>query len=71
MERNRFLVLAFVAFGCMLASFVALGFGRLAFGFRTAQLLAAPFGLVALALVVVLFASSAWTTFVSGVEDSD
>ena len=60
-----------MAFGCVLASFVTLGFGRLAFGFRTAQLLAAPFGLVALALVVVLFASSAWTTFVSGVEDSD
>jgi hypothetical protein len=62
MDRNRFVVLSLVAFGLVLASFMTLGFGRLVFGFRTAQLLAAPFGLTALALVVVLFTSAVWTT---------
>ena len=61
MDRNRFVMLSFVAFGCVLASFVTLGFGRIALGYRTAQVLAAPFGLVAFALVVVLFAVSVRT----------
>lgn len=61
MERNRFVVLAFVAFGCVLASFVTLGFGRLLVGYRTGLVLAAPFGLLAFVLVVVLFATSVWT----------
>jgi len=55
MERNRFVVLALIAFGCVLASFTTLGFGRLLVGYRTGLLLAAPFGLLAFVLVVVLF----------------
>lgn len=61
MDRNRFVLLSFVAFGCVLASFVTLGFGRIALGYRTAQVLAAPFGLVAFGLVVFLFAVSVRT----------
>ena len=71
MDRNRFVVLSFVAFGCVLASFVALGFGRLLFGYRTAQVLAAPFGLVAFALVLVLFGSAVRTTLFGGDDDTD
>ncbi|MFC6953251.1 hypothetical protein [Halorubellus litoreus] len=69
MDRNRFVMLSFVAFGCVLASFVTLGFGRIALGYRTAQVLAAPFGLVAFALVVVLFAVSL-RTVVLGDDDA-
>ncbi|WP_323676504.1 hypothetical protein [Halorubellus sp. PRR65] len=69
MDRNRFVSLSFVAFGCVLASFVTLGFGRLALGYRTAQLLAAPFGLVAFVLVVVLFAVSL-RTVLFGTDDA-
>ena len=58
MDRNRFVSLSLVAFGCVLASFVTLGLSRIALGYRTAQVLAAPFGLVAFALVVVLFAAA-------------
>lgn len=65
MDRNRFVVLSLVAFGCVLASFVTLGIGRIALGYRTAQLLAAPFGMVAFALVVVLF-GAAVVEFVRG-----
>jgi len=68
MDRNRFVGLSLVAFGCVFASFVALGFGRLALGYRTAQVLAAPFGLVAFALVVYLFVAALWQTVV-GVDD--
>lgn len=69
MDRNRFVLLSFVAFGCVLASFVTLGVGRIALGYRTAQVLAAPFGLVAFALVVVLFAVSV-RTMVFGDDDT-
>ncbi|WP_227131200.1 hypothetical protein [Halorubellus salinus] len=61
MDRNRFVLLSFVAFGCVLASFVTLGVGRIALGYRTAQVLAAPFGLVAFVLVLFLFAVSVRT----------
>lgn len=68
MDRDRFVSLSLLAFGCVLASFVTLGFGRLALGYRTAKLLAAPFGLVAFALVVVLFAASVWTMLTGGID---
>jgi hypothetical protein len=70
MDRNRFVGLSLVAFGCVFASFVTLGFGRLAVGYRTAQLLAAPFGLVAFALVVFLFGAALWRTVLGGDESS-
>lgn len=71
MERNRFVVLALVAFGCVLASFTTLGFGRLLVGYRTGLLLAAPFGLLAFVLVVVLFGVSVWTVLTDGFPDSE
>jgi|GEM_PF-988473 membrane protein implicated in regulation of membrane protease activity len=71
MERNRFVVLALIAFGCVLASFTTLGFGRLLVGYRTGLLLAAPFGLLAFVLVVVLFAISVWTVLTGGLQASD
>lgn len=70
MDRNRFVGLSLVAFGCVLASFVTLGFGRLALGYRTAQVLAAPFGLVAFALVVLLFGAALWQAVVGGDDPS-
>jgi hypothetical protein len=60
MDRDRFVLAAFAAFGCVLASFVTLGFGRLLVGYRTALLLAAPFGLLAFTLVLALTALSVW-----------
>lgn len=71
MERNRFVVLALVAFGCVLASFTTLGFGRLLVGYRTGLLLAAPFGLVAFVIVVALFAISVWTVLTDGFPGSE
>jgi hypothetical protein len=68
MDRNRFVWLSLVAFGCVFASFVTLGFGRLALGYRTAQVLAAPFGLAAFALVVFLFGAAVWQTVVGADE---
>lgn len=50
MNRDTFVALSLVAFALILGSFVALGFGRLVLPFRTAQLLAAPLGLLAFAL---------------------
>lgn len=71
MDRNRFVSLSLVAFGCVLASFVTLGFGRLLVGYRTGLLLAAPFGLVAFGLVVVLFATAVWTMLTGGIDAPD
>ena len=71
MDRDRFVSLSFVAFGCVLASFVTLGFSRLVVGYRTAMLLAAPFGLVAFVLVVVLFASAVRTVLTGGIDAPD
>jgi hypothetical protein len=70
MDRNRFVGLSLVAFGCVFASFIALGLGRLAVGYRTAQLLAAPFGLVAFALVAFLFLAALWQTVTSVGNDA-
>lgn len=55
MDRNRFVSLALFAFGLVIASFFVLGFSRLVFSFRTAQLFAAPIGLAGFALTVYLF----------------
>jgi hypothetical protein len=41
--------------GLTVLSFLVLGFGRLLFGYRTAVVLAAPFGLTAFLLAVALF----------------
>lgn len=71
MDRDRFVTLAFVAFGCVLASFVTLGFSRLVVGYRTGMLLAAPFGVVAFLLVVVLFATAVWTVLTGGIDATD
>lgn len=55
MDRDRYVTLALAAFGLAVVSFVVLGIGRSVLGYHTAQLLSAPFGLTAFALVVVLF----------------
>jgi hypothetical protein len=70
MDRNRFVGLSLVAFGCVFASFVVLGFGRLAVGYRTAQVFAAPFGLAAFALLVFLFGAALSQT-VLGSDEPD
>ncbi len=51
---RRAVVLGLVAFGLAVLSFLVLGFGRLALGYRTAAVLAAPFALVAFLLAVAL-----------------
>lgn len=75
MHRDRFVTLSFVAFGFVVASFVTLGISRLIVGYRTGLLLAAPFGLIGLGLVVVLFSVSVWTIFrretTGGTADGD
>ncbi len=58
MDRSTFGTLALAAFGLVLASFVVLGLSRILLGYRTALLLAAPIGVVASVLVVVLFVRS-------------
>lgn len=63
MDANRFARLSLLAFGLILVSFVLLGFSRIVLPFRTARLLAAPTGTVAIVLVAVLFVRAvlAWT----------
>lgn len=56
MDRDRYLKLSGLAFGLILVSFIVLGFSRIVLPFRAAQLLAAPFALVAAGLVAYLFA---------------
>ncbi len=55
MDRQGFVRLALLAVGLAVASFVVLGSSRLVVPYRTAQLLAAPVGLVAFSLLVYLF----------------
>lgn len=57
-DRDSFGTLSVVAFGLILASFLVLGVSRIVLGYRTALLLAAPVGLLAATLVVVLFLRS-------------
>ena len=54
MNQFAFVRLSLVAFTLVILSFVVLGFGRLVIPFRTAQLLAAPIGIVGFLLVVYL-----------------
>lgn len=58
MRRNTFVSASLATFGLVLASFLVLGFGRLALPYRTARLLAAPTLLAAGALTVVLVAQA-------------
>lgn len=58
MRRNTFVTASLATFGLVLASFLVLGFGRLALPYRTARLLAAPTLLAAGALTVVLVAQA-------------
>lgn len=62
MNRHEFVRLAVLAIGIVVVSFVVLGFGRLVLPFRTAQLLAAPIGLVGFALLVYLFVRATLAT---------
>lgn len=55
MNQQRFVRLALLAVGLAVGSFVVLGTSRLVADYRTAQLLAAPIGLAAFALLVYLF----------------
>jgi hypothetical protein len=57
-RRNTFVTASLAMFGLVLASFLLLGFGRLALPYRTARLLAAPTLLAAGALTVVLVAQA-------------
>ncbi|WP_439026813.1 hypothetical protein [Haloarchaeobius sp. DT45] len=64
MNRDRFVTLSLVAFGLVVTSFVVLGVSRIFLGYRTAQLLSAPIGLVGFTLVVVLFLDAVKTRVV-------
>jgi len=55
MHRDRFVLLALIAFGLILVSFVILGTSRIVLPYRTARLLAAPTMLSAFLLVCYLF----------------
>ncbi|MFB6073184.1 MAG: hypothetical protein ABEJ88_09475 [Halobacterium sp.] len=55
MNRSQFVTRSLAAFGLVLASFVILGFGRLALPYRTARLLAAPTLFAAAALAAQAF----------------
>lgn len=55
MDRNRFVHLAALAFGFVLASFLVRGTTRLIVSYETALLLSAPFVLIAVVLVTFLF----------------
>ncbi|WIV66740.1 hypothetical protein [Natrialbaceae archaeon AArc-T1-2] len=69
MDQQRFVRLALVAFGLVVASFVVLGFSRLVIPFRTAQTLAAPIGIVGFVLVSYLFVRAALSALgVWGIE---
>lgn len=54
MDRQGFIRLALLGIGLAVASFVILGLSRLVMDYRTAQLLAAPVGLAAFALLASL-----------------
>lgn len=54
MRRNTFVTASLATFGLVLASFLVLGFGRLALPYRVARLLAAPTLLAAGVLTVLL-----------------
>ena len=55
MHRNRFVLLALIAFGLVLVSFVILGVSRIVLPYRVARILAAPTMLAAFLLVCYLF----------------
>lgn len=55
MRRSTFVSLGIAAFAAILATFIVRGTTRLVIGERASLLLATPFALVALGLVVVLF----------------
>ncbi|MCU4741545.1 hypothetical protein OB955_10855 [Halobacteria archaeon AArc-m2/3/4] len=55
MDQQGFVRLAIVALGIVVASFVVLGLSRLVVGYRTAQVIAAPIGLLGFGLVCYLF----------------
>ena len=54
MDRQGFVRLALLGIGLAVSSFVVLGVSRLVVDYRTAQLLAAPVGLVAFVLLASL-----------------
>ena len=56
MKRSTFLSLALVSFGLVLLTFVIRGTTRLVIGDRISLFLTVPIGLLALALVLLLFA---------------
>ena len=56
MKRSTFLSLALVSFGLVLLTFVVRGTTRLVIGDRISLFLTVPIGLLALCLVIVLFA---------------
>lgn len=58
MDRDAFVSRSLLAFGLVAASFVVLGFGRLALPYRTARLLAAPLLFAGAALVVASLAQA-------------
>ncbi|GAB3025730.1 hypothetical protein [Natronobiforma cellulositropha] len=54
MDQQRFVTLALLAFGLVVASFVLLGTTRIVVGYREAQLVSAPVGVVGFSLLVSL-----------------
>ena len=56
MKRSTFLSLALVSFGLVLLTFVVRGTTRLVIGDRISLFLTVPIGLLALCLVILLFA---------------
>lgn len=69
MNRGQFVQWSLVAFALVFASFLVLGFGRLALPYRTARLLAAPVLLAAAVLVAVLLVHAVLVAV--GVRDLD
>lgn len=67
MDRHGFVRLALLALSLAVASFVVLGTSRLVVSYRSAQLIAAPIGLLAFSLLIYLFvratlaAAGVWT----------
>ncbi len=55
MNQSTYVKLALVTFGLILVNFVILGFGRVLLSYETAQLLAMPVTVVAVALMAYLF----------------
>lgn len=69
MRRDAFVGLSALLFGLVFASFVILGFSRLALPYRTARLLAAPTLLAAGGLAVLLSGQAA--VIVLGLSEFD